>query len=57
MSVSDNTTEGEQAEGSKSGGGTLQLWRISDLLYRPEAEVIKELEEHRSVAVPSHCCR
>jgi hypothetical protein len=25
----------------------LQLWRISDLLYLPEDEVVAELEAHR----------
>ena len=29
------------------GGGTLQLWRISDLVTRPEEEVLAELEPHR----------
>ncbi len=29
------------------GGGTLQLWRISDLITRPEEEVLVELEPHR----------
>ena len=31
------------------GGGTLQLWRISDLITRPEEEVLTELEPHRRV--------
>ena len=31
----------------EKGGGTLQLWRISDLLTRPEEEVLTELEAHR----------
>lgn len=39
MSVSEN----DQGE-----GGTLQLWRIHDFVWRPEAEVIAELEEIRS---------
>ena len=39
MSVSD--------ESQMEGGGTLQLWRISDLLYRTEEEVLAELEAHR----------
>lgn len=47
MSVSDDSTEGPEGEGTKTGGGTLQLWRISDLLYRPEDEVVAELEAHR----------
>ena len=37
VSVSDNAT----------GGGTVQVWRISDLLHRSEAEVLAELEQHR----------
>lgn len=28
-----------------SGGGTLQIWRMSDLIYRPRDEVLSELEE------------
>lgn len=28
-------------------GGTLQLWRVNDLIYRPEAEVLTELEQFR----------
>ncbi|EIE23954.1 WD40 repeat-like protein [Coccomyxa subellipsoidea C-169] len=28
-------------------GGTLQVWRISDLIWRPIDEVLRELEEHR----------
>ncbi|CAL8462585.1 g2118 [Coccomyxa elongata] len=28
-------------------GGTLQVWRISDLIWRPIDEVLKDLEEHR----------
>lgn len=31
----------------QEGGGVIQLWRISDLLYRPEAEVLAELDKHR----------
>ena len=37
VSVSDNPT----------GGGTIQVWRMSDLLHRPEADVLEELEKHR----------
>ena len=40
MSVSDDV-------GAGLGGGTLQLWRVNDFLYRPEHEVLQELEEHR----------
>jgi hypothetical protein len=25
----------------------LQIWRISDLIYKPEEEVVAELEKHR----------
>ncbi|KAK9838348.1 hypothetical protein WJX81_006464 [Elliptochloris bilobata] len=28
-------------------GGTLQLWRINDMIWRPEDVVLAELEEHR----------
>uniref|UniRef100_M4F6K7 Histone-binding protein RBBP4-like N-terminal domain-containing protein n=1 Tax=Brassica campestris TaxID=3711 RepID=M4F6K7_BRACM len=30
------------------GGGTLQIWRMSDLIYRPEEEVLTELEKFKS---------
>ncbi|KAJ8766938.1 hypothetical protein K2173_011756 [Erythroxylum novogranatense] len=33
------------------GGGTLQIWRMSDLLYRPEDEVLTELEKFKSHVV------
>ncbi len=36
MSVSDN-----------GDGGTLQIWRINDMIWRDEEEVIKELEPYR----------
>lgn len=29
------------------GGGTLQVWRVNDLLYRAEDDVVGELERHR----------
>ncbi|KAL4194635.1 hypothetical protein AMTRI_Chr05g60440 [Amborella trichopoda] len=41
VSVSD---DGE----STGGGGTLQIWRMSDLIYRPEEEVLEELEKFKS---------
>uniref|UniRef100_A0A0C9RN33 TSA: Wollemia nobilis Ref_Wollemi_Transcript_9643_1854 transcribed RNA sequence n=1 Tax=Wollemia nobilis TaxID=56998 RepID=A0A0C9RN33_9CONI len=41
VSVSD---DGE----STGGGGTLQIWRMSDLIYRPEEEVLEELEKFRA---------
>ncbi|KAK7273577.1 hypothetical protein RIF29_14633 [Crotalaria pallida] len=33
--------------GSTGGGGTLQIWRVIDFLYRPEEEVLAELEEYK----------
>ncbi|PKI49068.1 WD-40 repeat-containing protein MSI4-like [Punica granatum] len=30
------------------GGGTLQIWRMSDLIYRPEEEVLAELEKFKA---------
>uniref|UniRef100_A0A0D9V4T7 Histone-binding protein RBBP4-like N-terminal domain-containing protein n=1 Tax=Leersia perrieri TaxID=77586 RepID=A0A0D9V4T7_9ORYZ len=41
VSVSD---DGE----STGGGGTLQIWRMSDLIYRPEDEVLAELENFKA---------
>ncbi len=40
MSVSDDVSD-------ELGGGTLQLWRVNDLIYRDEAEVLAELDKHR----------
>ena len=52
MSVSD--------ESQMEGGGTLQLWRISDLIHRPEEEVLAEMEANRCVckccSTCTHCC-
>ncbi|KAL4359169.1 hypothetical protein HN51_018883 [Arachis hypogaea] len=31
-----------------SGGGTLQVWRMIDLIYRPEKEVLAELDTYRT---------
>ena len=42
MSVSDDVSD-------ELGGGTLQLWRVNDLIYREEAEVLAELDKHRQV--------
>mmetsp|Transcript_12527 Transcript_12527/g.35394 ORF Transcript_12527/g.35394 Transcript_12527/m.35394 type:complete len:451 (-) Transcript_12527:1274-2626(-) len=39
MSMSDDAESG--------GGGTMQIWRINDMIYRPEEEVLRELEQHR----------
>lgn len=43
MSVSD--------EAQLEGGGTLQLWRVSDLLHRSEEDVLAELEKYREFIV------
>ncbi|CAL9774788.1 unnamed protein product [Musa acuminata subsp. burmannicoides] len=34
--------------GSTGGGGTLQIWRMSDSIYRPEDEVLAELEKFKA---------
>ncbi|KAG6511182.1 hypothetical protein ZIOFF_029237 [Zingiber officinale] len=34
--------------GSTGGGGTLQIWRMSDLIYRPEDDVLAELEKFKT---------
>eukprot|EP00879_Flechtneria_rotunda_P026840 GHRR01028676.1.p1 GENE.GHRR01028676.1~~GHRR01028676.1.p1 ORF type:complete len:453 (+),score=155.57 GHRR01028676.1:832-2190(+) len=50
MSVSDDTAADPDMAGSsgrKDGGGTLQIWRMSDLLYLPEEQVVAELEQSR----------
>ena len=39
MSVSDDVA-------LDRGGGTLQMWRVSDLIHRPEHEVLQELQQH-----------
>ena len=36
------------SENEEAGGGCVQAWRISDLLSRPQAEVLAELEQHRA---------
>ena len=39
---------------SDSGeGGTLQVWRISDMIWRPIDEVLAELEQHRCLSQDS----
>ncbi|CAA3017454.1 WD-40 repeat-containing MSI4-like [Olea europaea subsp. europaea] len=36
-------------DGEKTGGGgTLQIWRMMDMLYRPEEEVLAELDKFKS---------
>ncbi|KAJ4831114.1 hypothetical protein Tsubulata_010628 [Turnera subulata] len=39
---------------STGGGGTLQIWRMSDLIYRPEDEVLAELEKFKDKVVDFH---
>ncbi|KAM7255680.1 hypothetical protein ACFE04_008578 [Oxalis oulophora] len=34
------------------GGGTLQIWRMIDLIYRPQEEVLAELEKFKSHILP-----
>jgi histone-binding protein RBBP4 len=34
---------------SGDGGNTLQLWRMNDLIYRPEEEALAELEKHKEI--------
>ncbi|XP_059634823.1 WD-40 repeat-containing protein MSI4-like [Cornus florida] len=36
---------------TSGGGGTLQIWRMSDLIYRPEEEVLAELEKFKAHVV------
>ncbi|XP_052183253.1 WD-40 repeat-containing protein MSI4-like [Diospyros lotus] len=36
---------------TSGGGGTLQIWRMSDLIYRPEEEVLAELGQFKSHVV------
>lgn len=38
-------------EAGEGGGGTLQLWRVSDLVHRPDEEVLQELEQHREYII------
>ena len=37
-----------------NAGGTMHMWRINDLIYRPEAEAVAELERYKSVP-PCSC--
>lgn len=41
-----SVSEDEESAMSE-GGGTLQMWRMNDMIYRPEAEVLAELEQHK----------
>lgn len=36
-----------------NAGGTMHMWRINDLIYRPEDEVIKELEQYKEDILPA----
>ncbi|KAI3436729.1 hypothetical protein D9Q98_006144 [Chlorella vulgaris] len=38
-------------EAGEGGGGTLQLWRVSDMVHRPEDEVLAELEQYREYII------
>ncbi|CAJ2661111.1 unnamed protein product [Trifolium pratense] len=38
---------------STGGGGTLQIWRMLDLIYRPEDEVLAELDKYKSYILGS----
>lgn len=31
------------------GGSNVQVWRVSDLIHRPEQEVLEELRQHTCV--------
>jgi hypothetical protein len=39
LSVSEDSDE--------AAGGTMQIWRINDMIHRPHDEVVAELEQHR----------
>lgn len=36
-----------------SGGIFLQMWRMTDLIHRPEDEVLAELDKYRTEIVPA----
>ncbi|XP_028124395.1 WD-40 repeat-containing protein MSI4-like [Camellia sinensis] len=36
---------------TSGGGGTLQIWRMNDLIYRPEEDALAELEKFKSHVV------
>lgn len=36
------------SENAEAGGSTVQVWRISDMIYRPAFEVLTELEHHKA---------
>ena len=37
------------SDAGSDDGGALQMWRLNDMLWRPEKEVLAELEQHRGV--------
>ena len=41
LSVSNDT--------ERNGGSTMQMWRVSDLLYRPEEEMREEIQGFREL--------
>ncbi|KAK9855790.1 hypothetical protein WJX84_011228 [Apatococcus fuscideae] len=38
----------DEESAMSEGGGTLQMWRVNDMIYRPEAEVLAELEQYKT---------
>lgn len=45
------TVMSASVDGPSSGGGTLQLWRVSDLVYRSEEAIMGELEPYKDFIV------
>lgn len=35
------------SENAEAGGSLVQCWRMSDFIYRPEADILAEMERHR----------
>ncbi|KAL0441409.1 UNVERIFIED_CONTAM: WD-40 repeat-containing protein MSI4 [Sesamum radiatum] len=50
VSVSDDAA-------NNGGGGTLQIWRIIDFLYRAEDDVVNEMDNYRSHILPCSSSR
>ncbi len=42
----------DEASDHSEGGGTLQMWRVNDMIYRPAEEVLAELDRHKYVPPP-----
>lgn len=38
-------------DSDEAAGGTMQIWRMNDMVYRPRDEVVAELEAHRDFIV------